>query len=95
MTNPYKYRSISLKFHVIARLTVYSRFLVPHTRISNPEAITILLNSYPNLVRDYPHLKDVDFEKETKIEIDKIHEEVDGQYKQEQEWQRRLLKKDK
>ena len=83
MTNPYKYRSISLKFHVIARLTVYSRFLVPHTRISNPEAITILLNSYPNLVRDYPHLKDVDFEKETKIEIDKIHEEVDGQYKKE------------
>jgi len=95
MTNIYKYRSISLKFHVMARLTVYSRFLVPHTRISNPEAVAILLNSYPNLVRDYPHLKDVDFEKETKIEIDKIHEEVDGQYKQEQEWQRRLLKKDK
>ncbi len=71
MTNPYKYRSISLKFHVLARLTVYSRFLVPHTRISNPEAVAILLNSYPNLVRDYPHLKDVDFEKETKIEIDK------------------------
>jgi hypothetical protein len=85
MTNIYKYRSISLKFHVMARLTVYSRFLVPHTRISNPEAVAILLNSYPNLVRDYPHLKDVDFEKETKIELDKIHEEVDRQYKKEQE----------
>ena len=69
----------------MARLTVYSRFLVPHTRISNPAALAILLNSYPNLVRDYPHLKDVDFDKETKIELDKIHEEVDRQHKKKQE----------
>jgi len=88
MTNLYKYRSISLRFPVYARLTVYSRFLVPHTRISNPEAITILINSYPNLVRDYPHLKDVDFEKETKIEIDKIHEEAERQYKNERNKER-------
>ena len=81
MTNMYKYRSISLKFHVMARLTVYSRFLVPYTRLSNAEAATILINSYPNLARDYPHLKDVDFEKETKIELDKIYEEVERQYK--------------
>jgi hypothetical protein len=69
----------------MARLRVYSRFLVPHTRISNPDALAILLNSYPNLVRDYPHLKDVDFDKETKIELDKIHEEVDRQHEKKNE----------
>ena len=85
MTNLYKYRSISLRFPVYARLTVYSRFLVPNIRLSHAEAVTILINSYPNLARDYPHLKDVDFEKETKIELDKIHEEVDRQHKKKQE----------
>ena len=83
--NSYKYKNICVKFHVMARLRFYSRFLVPHARISNPDALAILLNSYPSLVRDYPHLKDVDFDKETKIELDKIHEEVDRQYKKEQE----------
>ena len=83
MTNLYKYRSISLRFPVYARLTVYSRFLVPHIRLSNAEAVTILINSYPNLARDYPHLKDVVFEKETKIELDKIHTEQERQYRNE------------
>ena len=83
MTNLYKYRSISLRFPVYARLTVYSRFLVPNIRLSHAEAVTILINSYPNLARDYPHLKDVDFEKETKIELDKIHTEQERQYRNE------------